>query len=93
VFGSRVLRRVFGPKREEIARDWRKLHNEELRNLKSSPHIIRVIKSKIMSSVKHIALLIEMKIDKILSGREEQFSKYKPWWENNIEMELNRNGL
>jgi hypothetical protein len=42
VFGNRVLRRIFGPKRDEITRGWRKFHNEELHNLYSSPHIIRV---------------------------------------------------
>jgi hypothetical protein len=41
---NRALRRLFGPKREEVAGDWRKLHNEELHNLHSSPNIVRVIK-------------------------------------------------
>jgi hypothetical protein len=40
VFGNRVLRRIFGPKREEVAGDWRRLHNEELHNLYTSPNII-----------------------------------------------------
>jgi hypothetical protein len=44
----RVLRRIFGPKRDEVAGGWRKLHNEELHNLYSSPNIIRMIKSKRM---------------------------------------------
>jgi hypothetical protein len=43
VFENRVLRRVFGPKRDEVTREWRKLHNEELNDLYSSPNIIRVI--------------------------------------------------
>jgi len=42
---SRVLRRIFGPKREEVVGDWRRLHNDELRNLWSSQNVIRVIKS------------------------------------------------
>jgi hypothetical protein len=46
VFGNRVLRRIFGPKRDEIIGGWRKLHNEELNNLYSSPNIIRTIKSR-----------------------------------------------
>jgi hypothetical protein len=46
VFENRVLRRIFGPKRVEVMGDWRKLHNEELRNLYSSPNIIRMIKSR-----------------------------------------------
>jgi acyl-coenzyme A synthetase/AMP-(fatty) acid ligase len=40
------LRRIFGPRRDELTKDWRKLHNEELHNLYSSPNIIRMIKSK-----------------------------------------------
>jgi hypothetical protein len=46
--GNSVLRRIFGPKMDEVTGDWRKLHNEELRNLYSSPSIIRVIKSRRM---------------------------------------------
>jgi hypothetical protein len=46
VFENRVLRRIFGPKRDEVTGGWRKLHNEELRNLYSSPSIISVIKSR-----------------------------------------------
>jgi hypothetical protein len=48
VFENRVLRRIFGPKRNEVTGDWRKLHNEELHNLYSSPTIIRMIKSRRM---------------------------------------------
>jgi hypothetical protein len=44
VYENRVLRRIFGPKRDEVTRDWRKLHNEELRDLYSSPRKIRIIK-------------------------------------------------
>jgi hypothetical protein len=43
VFENRVPRRIFGPKRDEVTREWRKLHNEELRDLYSSPNIIRII--------------------------------------------------
>ena len=46
VFENRVLRRIFGPKRDEVTREWRKLHNEELNYLYCSPNIVRVIKSK-----------------------------------------------
>jgi hypothetical protein len=55
VFENRVLRRIFGPKRDEVAGGWRKLHNEELHNLYSSPSIIRMIKSKKMKLAGHVA--------------------------------------
>jgi len=45
MFENRVLRRIFGPKRDKVTRKWRKLHNEELNDLYSSPNIVRVIKS------------------------------------------------
>jgi hypothetical protein len=55
VFGSRALRRVFGPKREEVAGGWRRLHNEEIHNLYPSPNVISVIKSRRMRLAVHIA--------------------------------------
>ena len=51
----RVLRRVFGPKRDEVTGEWRKLHNEELSDLYSLPNIVRVVKSRIMRWVEHVA--------------------------------------
>jgi hypothetical protein len=48
LFENRVFRRVFGPKRDEIPGEWKKLHNEELNELYSSPNIVRVIKSRSM---------------------------------------------
>jgi hypothetical protein len=48
VFQNKVLRRIFGPKREKVTGDWKKLHNEELHKLYSSPNIIRMIKSRRM---------------------------------------------
>jgi hypothetical protein len=55
VFENRVLRRIFGPRRNEVMGDWRKLHNEELHNLYSSPNIIRMIKSRRMRWAGHVA--------------------------------------
>jgi hypothetical protein len=54
VFENRVLRRIFGPKREEDE-SWRKLHNDELHNLYSSPNVVRVIKSRRMRWAEHVA--------------------------------------
>jgi hypothetical protein len=51
---NRVLRRIFGPKREEVAEGWRRLHNEELRNLYASPNIVRVIKPRRMRLAGHV---------------------------------------
>jgi hypothetical protein len=59
VFENRVLRRIFGPKRDEVTGDWRKLHNEELNDLYFSPNIVRVIKSKRMRWVGHVARMGE----------------------------------
>jgi len=54
VFENRVLRRLFGPKRDEVTREWRKLHNEELIDLYCSPNIVWVIKSRIMRWAGHV---------------------------------------
>jgi hypothetical protein len=55
VFENRVLRRIFGPKRDEVMRGWRKLHNERLHKLYSSPNKIRMIKSRRMRLAEHVA--------------------------------------
>jgi hypothetical protein len=55
VFENRVLRRIFGPRRDEVTGDWKKLHNEELHNLYSSPNIIRIIESRRMRWAGHVA--------------------------------------
>jgi hypothetical protein len=55
VFENRVLRRIFGPKRDEATREWRRLHSKELNDLYSSPNIIRVIKSRRMRWAGHVA--------------------------------------
>jgi hypothetical protein len=62
VSDNRVLRRIFGPKREEVSGSWRRLHNEELHNLYASPNIIRAIKSRRMKWVGHLARTEEMRI-------------------------------
>jgi len=59
VSGNRVLKRIFGPKRDEVKREWRKSHNEELNDLYSSPNIVRVIKSRRMKYAVHVTLMEE----------------------------------
>ena len=59
VFENRVLRRIFGPKRDEVTGEWRKLHNEELNDLYCSPNIVRVIKSGRMRKAGHVACMGE----------------------------------
>ena len=70
VFENRVLRRIFGAKREEVTGEWRKLHNEELNYLYCSLNIVRVIKSRRMRWAGHVA--------RIVTG--EAYIGY--WWEN-----------
>jgi hypothetical protein len=59
VFENRVQRRIFGPKRDEVTGEWRKLHNEELRDLYSSPSIIRIIRSRRIRWAGHVARMGE----------------------------------
>jgi len=59
VFENKVLRRIFGPRRDEVTREWRRLHNEELNDLYSSPNIVRVIKSRAMRWAGHVARMGE----------------------------------
>ena len=57
LFENRVLRRIFGSKRDEVTGEWRKLHNKELSDLYSSPNIIQVIKSRRMRWTEHVACM------------------------------------
>jgi hypothetical protein len=72
VFENRVLRRIFGPKRDEVTRGWRKLHNEELHNLYSSPSIIRTMKSRRMRWAGHVARIEKRHAYRILESRKER---------------------
>jgi hypothetical protein len=72
VFENRVLRRIFGPKRDEVTGKWMKSHNEELHNLCSSPDIIRQVKSRRMRWAGHVARMgEERKVYKVLVGKPE----------------------
>jgi hypothetical protein len=66
-----VLRRIFGPRRDEETGDWRKLHNEELHNLYSSPNIVKMIKSRRMRWAGHVARMGERNAYRTLVGKPE----------------------
>jgi hypothetical protein len=96
VFENRVLRRIFGPKREEDG-SWRKLHNDELHNLYSLPNIVRMIKSRRMRWVGHVARMGEGRgVYRILVGRPEgkrPLGRPRHMWEDNIKMDLGEIGI
>jgi hypothetical protein len=91
VFENRMLRRIFGP-RDEVAGDWRKLHNEELHNLFSSPNTIRMIKSRRMRWAGHVARMGETRnAYRILVGKPEgkrPLGRPRCRWVDNIKMNL-----
>jgi hypothetical protein len=71
VFENRVLRRVFGPKRDEVTGEWRKLHNENLNDLYSLLNIVRVVKSRRMRWAGHVARMGERGVHRVLVGKPE----------------------
>jgi hypothetical protein len=72
VFENMVLRRIFGPRRDEVTVDWRRLHNEELNDLYSSPNIVRVTKSRSMRWAGHVACMGEERgVYRVLVGKPE----------------------
>jgi hypothetical protein len=93
----RVLRRIFGPKRDGVTGGWRKLHNEELHDLYSSPSIITIIKSKKMRWAGHVARMGEkMNVYRLLVGKPEgkrPLGRPRRRWIDNIKMDLLEIGL
>jgi len=91
MFQNRVLRRIFGPKRDEVTGEWRKLHNE-LNNLYSSPNIVQVIKSRRMRWAGHVARMGEGRgVYRVLVGKPEgrrPLGRPRRRWEDNIRMNL-----
>jgi hypothetical protein len=72
VFENRVLRRVLGPKRDEVTGEWRKPHKEELNDMYSLPNIVRVVKSRRMRCAWHVARMGEGRgVDRVLVGKSE----------------------
>jgi hypothetical protein len=96
VFENTVLRRIFGPKREEDG-SWRKVHNDELHSLYSSPNIVRVIKSRRKRWAGHVALMGEGRsVYRVLVGRPEgkrPLGRPRRRWEGNIKMDLSEIGI
>ena len=95
-FENRVLRRIFGPKRDEVTGEWRKLHNEELNDLYSSPNIVRVIKSRRMRWAGHVARMGEGRgVYRVLVGKHEgkrPLGRPRRRWEDNNKMDLQEVG-
>jgi hypothetical protein len=96
VFENRVLRRIFGPKKEEDG-SWGKLHNHELHSLYSSPNIVRVIKSRRMRWAGHVARIGKGRgICRVLVGRPKgktPLEKPRRRWDDNIKMDLREIGI
>jgi hypothetical protein len=92
VYENKVLRRIFGPKRDEVTGGWRKLHNEELRDLYSSPSIIRIIKSRRMRWAEHVARMGEERnACRLLVGKPEgkrPLGRPRRRWVDNIKIDL-----
>jgi hypothetical protein len=92
VFENKVLRRIFGPKRDEVTGGWRKLHDEELRDLYSSPSTIRIIKSRRMRWAGHVARMGEKRnAYRLLLGKREgtrPLGRPRRRWADNIKMDL-----
>jgi hypothetical protein len=92
VFGNRVLRRVFEPKRDEVREEWRKLHNEELSDLYSLPNIVRMVESRRMRWAGHVARMGEGRgMHRVLVGKPEgkrSLGRPRRRWEDNIKMGL-----
>ena len=96
VYENRVMRRTFGPKRDQVTGEWRKLHNEELNDLYCSPNIVRVIKSRRMRWVGHVARLWERRgAYRVLMKNPEikrPLRRPRRRWEDNKKMDLQKVG-
>jgi len=92
VFENMVLWRIFGPRKDEVTGEWRRLHNEELNYLYPSPNIVRVIKSRRMRWAGHVAHMgVERGVYRVLLGKPEgkrSLGRPRRRWVDNIRMDL-----
>jgi hypothetical protein len=92
VFENSVLRKVSGPKRDEVTMEWRKLHNVELNDVYSLPNIVRVVKSRRMRWAGHVAPMGKDRgMHRVLVGKPEgnwPLGRPRRRWKNNIKMDL-----
>ena len=96
MFQNRVLRRIFGSKRDEVTGEWKKLHNEELNDLYCLPNIFRVIKSRRIRLAAHVARMGERRgVYRVLVGKpvgKRPLGRPRRRWVDNIEMDLQEVG-
>jgi len=96
VFENRVLRRIFGPKRDEVTGEWRKLHSVVLNDVDSSPNIVWVIKSRRMRWAEHVMRMWKRSgIYRVLVRKPEgkrPVVRPRPCWEDNIKIDLQEVG-
>jgi len=97
VFENMVLRRIFGPRRDEVTGEWRGLHNEKLNDLYSSPNIVRVIKWRRMRWAGHVACMGEERgVYRVLMGKPEgkrPLGRPRRRWVDSIRMDLQEVGI
>ena len=97
LFENMVLRRIFGPRRDEVMGEWRRLHNEVLNDLYSSPNIVRVIKWRRMRWAGHVARMGEERgVYRLLVGKPEgrrPLGRPRRKWVDNIRMDLPGGGM
>ena len=91
-----MLRRIFGPRRDEVTGEWRKLHNDELNDLYSSPNIVRVMKSRRMRWAGRVEFMGDRRgVFRVLVGKPEgkrPLGRPRHTWEDNIKMDLQEAG-